>query len=90
MTPWEAPEAGFSQRKQSHGALRKGRQEGRGPSQHLDHTALDIFLLSGEAQQKHHFLFTLKETEAPEVTGRPAAEAGLEPGPQPPVEAGEA
>ena len=51
---------------------------------------LDILLPFGEAQQKYHFLFALKETEAPEVASRPTAETGLEPEPQPPAEAGEA
>lgn len=51
---------------------------------------LDILLPFGEAQQKYHFLFTLKETETPEVASRPTAETGLEPEPQPPAEAGEA
>lgn len=43
-----------------------------------------------EAQQKYHFLFALKETEAPEVSSKPTAETGLEPEPQPPAEAREA
>lgn len=49
---------------------------------------LDILLPFGEAQQKYHFLFALKETEAPEVSSRPTAETGLEREPQPPAEAG--
>lgn len=48
---------------------------------------LDILLPFGEAQQKYHFLFALKETEAPEVSSRPTAETGLEREPQPPAEA---
>lgn len=62
--------------------------KGRGPSWHLSHTATRHFpAILGNPAQKHRPLFPLKGDRGSRGHGKPSAEAGLKPEPQPPVQA---